>query len=330
MNELKKQWNGANICQEKIEKFNESTITILEPGQVLGKYGIIGKLGHGGFSIVWLVVDLESKEKEIKALKVLKFGQVITKEECLVSILFSFSSVPFVPPLLEGLHLKSKSLNSNKSIVNYFQALRKTQNNMYAMKFYEAGGLTLLSGKMTRFGIFEPLGKDLGALINECDGRRRGFKTDVIRKLAKEILSALETLHDGSKSPGIIHTDIKPNNIATSISSIILRRQFQEIVKNDQKLDSLRMSVKQKTEFNVMAQRSKIDAWLNDVPKKVDGLSDFKFKLIDFGNAIVSLFLISSHLFTPSRVSSPHAETLNLTSRPNKHFLFHFPYHIYR
>ena len=47
------------------------------------KYGIVAKLSHGGFSLVWLVVDFESKD--LKALKMFKYGLYLCKAEVEVS-----------------------------------------------------------------------------------------------------------------------------------------------------------------------------------------------------------------------------------------------------
>ena len=136
-------------------------------------------------------------------------------------------------------------------------------------------------------GIFEPLGKDLHCIIHNM-GAIPGFKIEVIKRIAKDILNALKTLHGEC---GMVHTDIKPHNIATTISKKSLRRQFEEIVHPNTNLDSIRMSVKQSKKSSFDAQNSKrtLKKWLKDLPPLEDGQpEDLKFKLIDFGNAVVS------------------------------------------
>lgn len=137
------------------------------------------------------------------------------------------------------------------------------------------------------FGIFELLGKDLNVIMFEGKG---GFSVEVIKKVAKDILSALKTLHVDCK---IIHGDIKPGNIATSISKANVRRQFDGIVKSDKHLECLRMSVKQKTDFDVERKR-RIEGWLNKLPKSEteETNNDLTFKLIDFGMVNVGFFKI--------------------------------------
>ena len=112
-----------------------------------------------------------------------------------------------------------------------------------------------------------------------------GFSAEVVKKVAKDILSALTILHDCE----MVHTDIKPSNIAASVSQSNLLNYFDEVVKGDDTLKNLRMSVKQGRSINVVAKKKKFNGWLKNIPTSQHGSGEnLHFKLIDFGNSMVS------------------------------------------
>ena len=131
--------------------------------------------------------------------------------------------------------------------------------------------------------VFEPLGKTLLMLMDETreDG---GLSNEIIKRVAKDILSALKILHDDCK---YLHSDIKPANIAACTSQRNLLDQINDIIDSRKSLEPFRMSTKQNTEFNEKKQRSRLQKFISevDVPELENPLT---FKLIDFGNAMVS------------------------------------------
>ena len=60
---------------------------------------------------------------------------------------------------------------------------------------------------------FEVLGKNLLAMIKKYD--YRGIPLPVVRRIAKQLLLGLDYMH---RVCGIIHTDLKPENVVFSLT----------------------------------------------------------------------------------------------------------------
>ena len=140
--------------------------------------------------------------------------------------------------------------------------------------------------------IFEPLGKDLEILIWEAS-KIGGFPLDIIKKVAKHILLALKTLH-GCNISGrkFIHSDIKPKNITACMSQKDISDQLKDLIKSRPSLQPLRMACQQKTGiFKKKLNEDLIWEAFNEcteVNPTIGTSTDFIFKLIDFGNVLVS------------------------------------------
>ena len=142
------------------------------------------------------------------------------------------------------------------------------------------------------FSVYEPLGKDLEILISETS-KRGGFSVGVIQIVAKHILLALKTLHeceiDGVK---VVHTDIKPKNIAACMSQNSFSDQLKTILKDPDNVYSLRMACETKIPkidylFHFYFQKLNACQLPSPMETTSKGLA---FKLIDFGNVMVGLF----------------------------------------
>ena len=134
-------------------------------------------------------------------------------------------------------------------------------------------------------------------LIHEASEKNGILSMDMVKKVAKHILLALQTLHDDY---GIIHTDIKPANIATCVSKGTWKLQLKNVVESKQSLDKLRMSCKPTSDFNEEDARGRLKHALDCLPSTItDKPKPPVFKLIDFGNASVCpsvIFKISARM----------------------------------
>ena len=146
---------------------------------------------------------------------------------------------------------------------------------------------------------FELLGRSLQNLINEAESKKsKGFSIDVVKLVAKDILSALKVFHSIKyNGENIVHSDIKPDNIAMTLSKKHLYANLEDLVngKEEGSLEHLRMSCQKKKKPFDKYEESKIKRqmkkYLEEVAdsEKVDDVDGPKFKLIDLGRTFVSL-----------------------------------------
>lgn len=119
-----------------------------------------------------------------------------------------------------------------------------------------------------------------------------GFAVDVIKQVAKDILAALKTLHECKIGKhNVAHSDIKPNNIAMSVSKKALILQMEKLLDSKKDLAPLRMTC-QKTPINGNAIRRKMKGWVPSGATSTEASDAPKFKLIDLGNCMVSLLAV--------------------------------------
>lgn len=140
-----------------------------------GRYRILQKLGWGHFSTVWLGFDAEKKEH--CAIKVQKSDtQYFNAAEDELKILRA---------------LKKKSKKSAKPLVELLDNFEHIGPHGRHMCL-----------------TFEVLSKNLLSLVKRYD--YKGVPVPMIQVIARQLLQALDFIHEDC---GIIHTDIKPENI---------------------------------------------------------------------------------------------------------------------
>ncbi|KAI0639031.1 Pkinase-domain-containing protein [Trametes polyzona] len=149
-----------------------------------GRYLVTRKLGWGHFSTVWLVKDNHNGRHS--ALKVVKSaGRYAETARDEIKLL---RQVMDVSPLHPG-------RNHIVSFLDHFEH-----------KGPDGSHICL---------VFEPLGENLLALIERH--KKTGVAVDLVRVIAKQLLLGLQYLHDEC---GLVHTDIKPENILISIPDV--------------------------------------------------------------------------------------------------------------
>ncbi|KAL5379691.1 hypothetical protein PMIN06_003722 [Paraphaeosphaeria minitans] len=167
-----------------------------------GKYTIVRKLGWGHFSTVWLSRD-NNTGKHV-ALKVVR------------------SAAHYTETALDEIKLLKKVVDANKDhpgrahVVSLLDSFNhKGPNGVHVCM------------------VFEVLGENLLGLIKRWN--HRGIPMPLVKQITKQVLLGLDYLH---RECGIIHTDLKPENVLIEIGDV--EQIVKTYVKDDLKKDSER------------------------------------------------------------------------------------------
>ncbi|KAF1814767.1 serine/threonine-protein kinase SRPK2 [Eremomyces bilateralis CBS 781.70] len=149
-----------------------------------GKYTIVRKLGWGHFSTVWLSKD-NTTGKHV-ALKVVR------------------SAAHYTETALDEIKLLNKVVGANKDhpgrkhVVSLLDSFtHKGPNGSHVCM------------------VFEVLGENLLGLIKRWN--HRGIPLPLVKQITKQVLLGLDYLH---RECGIIHTDLKPENVLIEIGDV--------------------------------------------------------------------------------------------------------------
>ena len=149
-----------------------------------GKYTIVRKLGWGHFSTVWLSKD-NTTGKHV-ALKVVR------------------SAAHYTETALDEIKLLNKVVEANKDhpgrahVVSLLDSFNhKGPHGMHVCM------------------VFEVLGENLLGLIKRWN--HRGIPMPLVKQITKQVLLGLDYLH---RECGIIHTDLKPENVLIEIGDV--------------------------------------------------------------------------------------------------------------
>ncbi|KAF2097387.1 serine/threonine protein kinase, CMGC family [Rhizodiscina lignyota] len=149
-----------------------------------GKYTVVRKLGWGHFSTVWLSKD-NTTGKHV-ALKVVR------------------SAAHYTETALDEIKLLNKVVNANEShpgrkhVVSLLDSFtHKGPNGNHVCM------------------VFEVLGENLLGLIKRWN--HRGIPIPLVKQITKQVLLGLDYLH---RECGIIHTDLKPENVLIEIGDV--------------------------------------------------------------------------------------------------------------
>lgn len=167
-----------------------------------GKYTVVRKLGWGHFSTVWLSRD-NTTAKHV-ALKVVR------------------SAAHYTETALDEIKLLKKVVDANKDhpgrphVVSLLDSFNhKGPNGVHVCM------------------VFEVLGENLLGLIKRWN--HRGIPMPLVKQITKQVLLGLDYLH---RECGIIHTDLKPENVLIEIGDV--EQIVKTYVKDDPKKDSER------------------------------------------------------------------------------------------
>ncbi|KAH8648573.1 kinase-like domain-containing protein [Xylariales sp. PMI_506] len=160
-----------------------------------GKYTVVRKLGWGHFSTVWLSRD-NTTGKHV-ALKVVR------------------SASHYTETAIDEIKLLKKIVDANpnhpgrKYVVSLLDSFdHKGPNGVHVCM------------------VFEVLGENLLGLIKKW--HHRGIPRDLVMQITKQVLMGLDYLH---RECGIIHTDLKPENVLIEIGDV--EQVVKKVVKSE-------------------------------------------------------------------------------------------------
>ncbi|UZJ54307.1 hypothetical protein CBS101457_003627 [Exobasidium rhododendri] len=149
-----------------------------------GRYLIVRKLGWGHFSTVWLARD--NKAKRHVALKVVKSAPHYTET--------ALDEIKLLQRLVAA-NLHHPGRRHCVSLLDHFK--HKGPNGSHVCM------------------VFEVLGENLLGLIKRY--QHRGVPPHIVKQIAKQVLLGLDYMH---RECGIIHTDLKPENVLICIEDV--------------------------------------------------------------------------------------------------------------
>jgi serine/threonine-protein kinase SRPK3 len=183
--------------EEDLEDYCKGGYHPVEPGQVYknGRYTVVRKLGWGHFSTVWLARDnlyalLRSTANRIRknrhvALKVVR------------------SATQYKETALDEIKLLEKISSANP-------AHPGRQHIVSLLDHFEHSGP---NGEHVCL-VFEALGESVLSTIKRY--QYRGLPIHIVKQITKQVLLGLDYLH---RECGVIHTDLKPENVLISIDN---------------------------------------------------------------------------------------------------------------
>ncbi|KIV89920.1 hypothetical protein, variant [Exophiala mesophila] len=149
-----------------------------------GRYVVVRKLGWGHFSTVWLSKDT-TNGKHV-ALKVVR------------------SAAHYTETALDEIKLLKKVVQANPD----HPGRRYVVSLLDSFQHEGPNGLHVCM-------VFEVLGENLLGLIKRWN--HRGIPTPLVKQITKQVLLGLDYLH---RECGIIHTDLKPENVLIEIGDV--------------------------------------------------------------------------------------------------------------
>ncbi|KAI0648588.1 kinase-like domain-containing protein [Trametes meyenii] len=167
-----------------------------------GRYVVVRKLGWGHFSTVWLAKD--TKMNRHVALKIVKsaprYTETALDEIKLLQRLITSSTPPLQPtPENPNPNPSPSATHPGRShVISFLDHFRhKGPNGTHVCM------------------VFEVLGENLLGLIKRH--QNKGVPMHLVRQIAKQILLGLDYMH---RCCGVIHTDLKPENVLICIDDV--------------------------------------------------------------------------------------------------------------
>lgn len=153
-----------------------------------GRYILVRKLGWGHFSTVWLAKDTETDSHV--AMKIVRSDKVYTE-----SAFDEIKLLQAVSPLeKEG---ASQNIGSEHILKLLDHFIHSSVNGDHVVM------------------VFEVLGENLLALIKKYE--HKGIPVIYVKQIAKQLLLGLDYMH---RKCGVIHTDIKPENVLMELGDV--------------------------------------------------------------------------------------------------------------
>ncbi|QRW15292.1 Serine/threonine-protein kinase [Ceratobasidium sp. AG-Ba] len=165
-----------------------------------GRYTVVRKLGWGHFSTVWLAKD--SKQNRHVALKVVKSAQRYTET--------ALDEIKLLQRLISG----DVNHPGRRHVIGFLDHFRhKGPNGNHVCMVFEVLGENLL-GLIKRHQASE-FPACLCPWLTSIQAK--GVPVHLVKQIAKQILLGLDYMH---RQCGVIHTDLKPENVLVCIDDV--------------------------------------------------------------------------------------------------------------
>ncbi|KAG9122452.1 serine/threonine protein kinase, CMGC group [Ceratobasidium sp. 392] len=166
-----------------------------------GRYTVVRKLGWGHFSTVWLAKD--SKHNRHVALKVVKSAQRYTET--------ALDEIKLLQRLISG----DVNHPGRRHVIGFLDHFRhKGPNGNHVCMVFEVLGENLL-GLIKRHQASEHSVSARVLANNQIQAK--GVPVHLVKQISKQILLGLDYMH---RQCGVIHTDLKPENVLICIDDV--------------------------------------------------------------------------------------------------------------
>ena len=209
---------------EGIEDYKEGGYHPVFVGECLiGRYVVLQKLGWGHFSTVWLCKDI--KFSTYVAIKIQKSASHYLEA--------AFDEVEILQKAVK--HSETKEWFKDLNNLDEDRRNDYTREDCYTVQLLNAFIYQGPYGKHFCM-VFEILGVNLLEIIKRY--KYKGIPINICRKMARQILIGLHYLH---KHCGIIHTDLKPENVLLCLDEDDLQDiiTHKQLYKNDETVKRL-------------------------------------------------------------------------------------------